>query len=255
MKVMSFNIQCWARTPERIEAVLDTIERYRPDTVGVQEANVSWYTDLYNRLSDYYDFAGFGRDSDLNEDGTLLENKGEACFILYAKDKYRLIDTQTTWLTATPYERSKIEPDQKYRRVITKAVLEEKATGKQVVAFNIHTNGETYGLQEINYALECVIPVLESGLPTYFTGDFNIKKEMATYATIAQHMDDSRLIAKSYGNNGNTVGGGYSIDYIWCSKGNVTVEKFDVLDEQIYPNGYDGKYAADHRAVLADITF
>ena len=150
-------------------------------------------------------------------------------------------------------ERSKIEPDQTYRRVITKAVLEEKATGKRFVVFNIHTNGEAYGLQEINYALERVLPVLETGIPTYFTGDFNIRRETATYAKLTEHMNDAKLIAKSYV---NTISSDYAIiDYIWCSKDNVEVEYFTFLDEQIYPNGYDGKYAADHRAVLATISF
>lgn len=256
MKIMSYNIKVGAKTPERMDAVLDTIRRHDPDTIGLQEACVKWYNFLLENLSDVYGFAGMGRDSDLNEDGTLLENKGEACFVMYKKDKYRLVDTQTTWLTSTPYERSKIEPDQKYRRVITKAVLEEKATGKQFVAFSIHTNGEHYGLQEINYAMERVLPVLDTGLPTYFTGDFNVLPSSDTYALIAQHMNDARMIAKSYGNNGvTTTVSRRIIDFIWCSKDNITVEKFDVLDEPIYPMGWVEKYASDHLAVVAEINF
>jgi endonuclease/exonuclease/phosphatase family metal-dependent hydrolase len=145
---------------------------------------------------------------------------------------------------------------QKYRRVITKAVLEEKATGKQFVAFSIHTNGEHYGLQEINYAMERVLPVLETGLPTYFTGDFNVLPTSDTYALIAQHMNDARQIAKAYGNNGvTTTVSRRIIDFIWCSKDNITVDKFDVLDEPIYPMGWVEKYASDHLAVVAEISF
>ncbi len=251
---MSFNVKIAEMTAARMAAVADTIVRYMPDTVGFQEADPRWLSYLQSQLGGAYEFVGFGRESTLNSDGSLKQNKGEACFVMYKKARFELVETKTTWLTSTPEVLSKHHADQPYLRVVTKAVLKDKVTNETFVSFSIHTNGGDYGHLEVQYAMEQIRPYLEAGMPVYLVGDFNNQPDTSVYSYLSSLMNDSRQISNSYGNNGGTAGSSI-IDYIWCSKDNVVVDYFTVLDEQIYPNGYEGKWASDHRAVIATLVF
>jgi endonuclease/exonuclease/phosphatase family metal-dependent hydrolase len=251
---MTFNVKIAEMTAARMAAVADTIIRYMPDTVGFQEADPRWLSYLKSQLGGAYEFVGFGRESTLNSDGSLKQNKGEACFVMYKKERFEVVETKTTWLSPTPEVLSKHHPDQPYLRVTTSAVLKDKVTNEKFVSFSIHTNSGDYGHLEVQYAMERIRPYLDAGMPVYLVGDFNNRPDSSAYAYLSGLMNDSRQISNSFGNNGGTAGSAI-IDYIWCSKDNVVVDYFTVLDEKIYPNGYDGKYASDHRAVIATLVF
>ena len=63
MTSMSFNVYVGNQTTERKNRVIKMIERYMPDTLGVQEANNSWINALNNALGDTYAYVGIGRNS------------------------------------------------------------------------------------------------------------------------------------------------------------------------------------------------
>lgn len=193
---MSFNIKIAEMTTDRMAAVVDTIVRYMPDTVGFQEAGTGWFTYLKNNLGGAYEFVGFGRESTLHSDGSLKTNKGEACFVIYKKERFELLETKTTWLSATPEVLSKHHSDQPYLRVITKAVLRDKVTLETFATFSTHTNGEDYGYLEAQYAMEQIQPYLEDGVPVYFVGDFNARPDSAVYRYLSTLMNDSRQLSK-----------------------------------------------------------
>ena len=97
---MSFNVTSGGMTDTRAKAVLETIVRYLPDTVGLQEVSSEWKEYLMDHLGDYYGYIGIGRDA---------EGTGLSAAILYAKEKLTVKESGTKWLSATPDEISKLE--------------------------------------------------------------------------------------------------------------------------------------------------
>lgn len=97
---MSFNVTSGGMTDARAEAVLETIVRYLPDTVGLQEVSSEWKEYLMDRLGDYYGYVGIGRDP---------EGTGLSAAILYAKEKLTVKESGTKWLSNTPDEVSKLD--------------------------------------------------------------------------------------------------------------------------------------------------
>ena len=125
---MTFNVYTANQTDTRKDRVINTILRYLPDTVGVQEADAIWMNELRTRLSDYYAIVGEGREGG---------NKGEAVPILYAKERYDLIESGTKWFTDTPDVPSKM-PGAEYYRNYTWALLEDKDTQARYLHLNVH---------------------------------------------------------------------------------------------------------------------
>ena len=97
---MTFNISAENFTDARGARVVETIVKYLPDTVGLQECSTVWKEYLMEHLGAYYEYVGIGRDAN----GT-----GLATAILYAKSKLTLKDSGTRWLSDTPDTVSKLE--------------------------------------------------------------------------------------------------------------------------------------------------
>jgi endonuclease/exonuclease/phosphatase family metal-dependent hydrolase len=97
---MSFNISTDSMNDARAERVLETIVRYLPDTVGLQECSNEWKEYLLESLGDYYGYVGIGRDA---------EGTGLSTAILYAKERVVLKESATKWLTSTPDQVSKLD--------------------------------------------------------------------------------------------------------------------------------------------------
>lgn len=97
---MTFNVDSKGYSSANALRVVETIVRYLPDTVGLQDCSANWKKNLTSNLSDYYEYVGIGRD----EGGT-----GLASAILYAKNKFTLVDSGTKWLSETPDTVSAVE--------------------------------------------------------------------------------------------------------------------------------------------------
>ena len=122
---MTFNVGADGINAGRKQRVVETIVRYLPDTIGLQECSAEWKKYLTEQLGDYYEYVGVGRDAD----GT-----GLASAILYAKEKLTLKESATKWLSATPDEVSKLDQaDANY--TYTWAKLERK-DGESFILLN-----------------------------------------------------------------------------------------------------------------------
>ncbi len=97
---MTFNISAENFTEDRGEKVVETIVKYLPDTVGLQECSADWKEYLMEHLGAYYEYVGIGRD---------VNGTGLATAILYAKSKLTLKDSETRWLSDTPDVVSKLD--------------------------------------------------------------------------------------------------------------------------------------------------
>ena len=133
MRIMSFNIRCtnvgkdsWE---DRIGIVSQTMLDSEADSIGVQEATPEWMATLKETVGEKYSFVGVGRDDGANE--------GEYSAIFYLKDKYKVVESDTFWLSETP-DKPSFGWDAACRRVCTWAILEDLQTGKQYLHMNTH---------------------------------------------------------------------------------------------------------------------
>lgn len=251
MRIMSFNILCGGRDEKewenRIPLVVRTINNYAPDTFGVQEAHKGWMKALTACLP-YYAYIGVGRD-----DG---KNGGEFSAVFYRKDKYKLLDSGTFWLSETPDVPGK-GWDAVCVRICSWAKLKEKKTGKIFVHFNTHLDhiGQVAmqkGAELVTIKANEICP----DLPAFFTGDFNVYPDSAPCMAVKNGgFKDCRDIADvtdigytfhGYCAPGITAG---VIDYVFC-KGDIKVNSFNVIRDAV-----DRMLPSDHFPVYADVEF
>lgn len=241
MRAMSFNIFCGNMTGERVDRVLDIIEKYMPDTIGVQEATPEWMQIFKERLGTVYKCVGEGRDGG---------NKGEYSAILYNWHVFDIADKGTKWLSDTPDEVSKYE-ESSLNRIFTYAVLSRKSDGKKVLAVNTHLDHKSADARkkQVNVLFDFLTE--NKQYPVILTGDFNAKLESAVYKSVIDGgMSDSmNIAAEKYASPTYTNYGASSrtIDFAFFSEKNFDVLKYRVCNEKINSN-----FPSDHHPVMVE---
>ena len=220
MKIMSYNVQTGTPKPQRAADMLNNILDFDADIVGAQEVNTKWLyifkgVDLFKK----YGFIGLPRMS-LDD----LSNGNEYSPIIYKKDKFNVIYSGTLWLSETPKKISKIEGTA-YTRIMTYALFERKDDKARFLHVNTHVdyNGAVNAAQ-VKILLD-LTKNLEFDVPTFYTGDFNMFDDGEGYALMTAENDDARLIA---GEKIESSKLSRYIDYVFTSKNDFTVERFEV---------------------------
>ncbi|MBQ8212386.1 MAG: hypothetical protein IJZ80_00110 [Clostridia bacterium] len=236
---MSFNVYGGNLTALRKQNVLNNILRYLPDTVGIQECAPGWKTELMDKLSDYYGFAGMEV-----ENGVFAQNI-EGVPILYAKEKFNLIESGTHWLTETPNQPSKL-PGVAYYRAYTWALLEDKTTGEQFLHLNTHLDigGDKYRYEEVRLLMGFLQEY--NDVPIVITGDMNAYSYSESMKLFAEHGLKSALDYSSpmiERPNTNWV------DWVFITGDCMTMVKHEI-DEMLY----NGVYSSDHFAAYSEFT-
>ena len=108
--------------------VIDLIDFYSPDILGLQEALLDQTLYLDKEL-EIYDFIGVGR-----EDG---DRKGELAPIFYNTDKVTLVMQNTFWLSDTP-DKVSLGWDAALNRIVTMAKFKDNTTKETFFVFNTH---------------------------------------------------------------------------------------------------------------------
>lgn len=247
VRIMSFNIR-YGEYENRFRIVPQLIGEYMPDSVGIQECTYEWYLTIRAFLPEY-GFIGVGRDT-----GDLSLKCGEISAVLYRKDKYKVVDSGTFWISETPDEVS-FGWDAVCRRICTWAILENKKTGERYAHVNTHLDHK--GPDARLYGSKMVADfALTFDIPTVLTGDFNLYKNSdlyngitATGLTDAQNKAQSFDEGKTYhGYNGGTEG--VPIDFIFINN-----KISEVSSYRIIRNLYGNKYSSDHYPIYADVKF
>ncbi len=259
LRVMTFNIRlstpadgpnAW---PLRKDLAAGTISFYRPHIAGLQEVLVSQLNDLRELLPDYSS-VGVGRD-----DG---KEAGEYNPIFFLKDRFRLLETSTFWLSEDPGKAGVKGWDAACARVVTWARLKDAWTGRTLVAFNTHFDhmGETARRESAALVL-VEMSRIAGGLPVVLTGDFNCTREDPPYRTLVGPADRRAFLRDArdaspeapYGPSSSFNGfraeatGGLPIDHIFIGP------SLSVLRAGILPATWAGRFLSDHNPVLADI--
>lgn len=260
LRVMTFNVRyneprdginAWTNRKTKVS---DVIRFHKADLIGVQEAQYNQLQDLEKFLPDFA-WCGIGRDG---------ENKGEFSAILYRKARFKLLETNTFWLSETPEKIGSKGWDADFPRIVTWAKFQDRNTKKTFYQFNTHF--DHIGKQaraESSRLLLAQIPKIAAKSTFVVTGDFNAKEDTNIYKILTGKEEvanfkliDARYVSKNGHFGGNSTFNEFKelipalkIDYIFVGDG------VKVLEHGILSDRWDGLWASDHLPVLAEIVF
>lgn len=247
MRIMTFNLLCQGKDEHvmknRRELATRTIVEHRPDSVGVQEATPEWMKWLSSHLSDYA-YVGVGRDNG--------KKRGEYSAIFYLKDKYKVIDSGTFWISATP-EKPSMGWDACCKRICTWAVLEHIEIGQQYAHINTHLDHRG-ALARTNGIKMILDKAASFDMPVVCTGDFNLFEAGPLYEQLmggvlrdAKHLAPDTMKSATF--HAFKLPGDESsvIDYVLVNS------KVKPLVYRVVTEGIDGKVVSDHHPVYADV--
>lgn len=137
MKIMTFNIRYGTATDgensweHRKPILIDCLNEYQPDILGIQEAH-DYQVDFIKSEFPNWEAFGVGRYHGVAEPERPQESmKGESCTIFYDTTKFIKIEHGTFWHSDTPDESASITWGNKYPRITTWGILEERKNAKR----------------------------------------------------------------------------------------------------------------------------
>lgn len=172
VRVMQFNIKVGnaESVAPRVSGLKKLIEERDPDIIGFQEVTTAWREQLDKKVLTKK-WAGVG---ELRREGE------EATPVYYRKDKFKLLDSGTFWLSPSPDVPASSFEGANYPRIASWAKLQNKKTGYVFVHVNTHLdhNGDNDSAtaREIRTAqTEVLLRFIDSlgDVPVIMTGDFN----------------------------------------------------------------------------------
>lgn len=256
LKVMTYNIRLDVASDgendwnHRKDYFTSQIQFYEPDIFGVQEAKPNQVIDIATSLLQY-DNVGIGREG---------IGKGESSNIFYKKERFRVKESNTFWLSETPNEISK-GWDAAFNRVCTYALFKDLKTKKTFWIFNTHLDhiGKDARTKGIQLILSKIKELNTKKYPVIFMGDFNSEPNEDRIIALKKVMDDSREVSqeKPFGPSGTFNNFIHKepvtklIDYIFISKNSILkVKKYAILSDS-----RDLRYPSDHLPVYVEINF
>ena len=250
VRVMSFNIRGadvnGVSATRRRMLALEEILRVAPDSLGVQEAKPGWM--FWLRMLPQYGIVGEARDG---------KGRDEACPVLYNREKYKLIDHDTFWLSETPDEVS-FGWDAACRRVCTWALLEDKQDGARYVHVNTHFDhvGRT-AVRESAKMIMAFIQEKFTDVPIVLTADLNAQPGSTAYNIMTETLVDARVSAPDCPDECRTLYTYHDgkpdgdellmLDYVLCGEG------VSALSYRTVTDGVNGRFVSDHFPIYADV--
>ena len=223
------------------------ITEYQPDIICTQETNLQWLNYFESDLSGLYGMVG-------EFDGGFGTTIGNENTILFRKDRFQLVQTDTFWMSETPAVPSKVDAST-YRRICTWAILKDKLTGQKIFVSNLHLdNGKNAARdQQISIVLERLETYYQR-YPSILTGDFNATTSSNTYSIAAKKLKDAYKNAEY---NSSSIN--YTCDQYGTKKGSMLDYIFynvyyTALEYRILNDQYGG-YVSDHYGVISEMQY
>lgn len=257
VNILSFNIRY--DTPKdginqwsnRKEKVAQLIEFHEADIVGLQEVLKNQLDDLETLLPEYT-WIGVGRD-----DG---KEAGEYSPILFQKDRFKLLQQGTFWLSETCDIAGSRGWDAACNRVVTWAYFKDKKQRKKFYFFNTHFDhkGAVARRESAKLILQKIKEI--AGTNAFIlTGDFNGDPKSEPYQILTKKdnsidLYDAFLLSKTGHYGQLSTFSGFKvptkddqnrIDYIFVPN------KIKVLKHAILTDSWSGLFPSDHFPVLA----
>jgi endonuclease/exonuclease/phosphatase family metal-dependent hydrolase len=267
LHVMSFNIRNGTANDgenhwkNRRQMVFELLRNQKCDIVGLQEA-LKFQIDEIIKAVPEFGMVGVGRD-----DG---KTKGEYSAILYNRQRFKIDNSGTFWLSDTPEVPGSITWGNDCTRICTWARLVEKKTGKAFYMYNLHLDHVSQPSREKSVALVAErIDGRNHKDPFILTGDFNAgennpailylkgrnvlddgksgqsQNPLALVDTFRVLHTDEKEVGTFHEFKG--LRSGDKIDYIF------TTPNVKVLEAEILRDNIKGRYPSDHFPVTARI--
>lgn len=229
--------------PHRKDMLKNMVRFYDFDLFGVQEALAGQIKDL--SAMDAYSYVGVGRD-----DG---KEKGEYAAIFYKKEKLKLLNSGTFWLSATDTRKPNKGWDAVLPRICTWASFEDKKTGVKFYHFNTHF--DHVGVEARRESSKLIMRKMKEiagNSAMILTGDFNVSQDNESYHLFNNSgflKDAFETAAIKLSDNGTFNGfkaklSEERIDHVFLSK-QFTAQRYGVLT-----NSFMGHYPSDHFPVM-----
>ncbi len=257
IKIMSYNIRYGTADDgenhweKRKNKVADLMNYYAPDFIGMQEAQKFQQDFLLQQMPQY---ASIGNPR-TNEPDAEYSN------IFYNKNRFKLIQQHTLWLSPTP-DTISIGWDAALPRIATYGLF-RSLEGKQFIwVINAHFDhvGALARLESAKLIVAQIAALKKiNNCEVIFTGDLNARPEEAPVAFLSQHLAEARSHCRSkpYGEKDTWNGFNFKekpngqIDYIFVADTAVMqIGKYITIDDF-----YDFKYPSDHLPVMATLTY
>lgn len=260
--VMSFNIRygtaqdgddSWPLRAALAAALIDSVA---PDVLGLQEA-LRFQLDELHAVIPGYGEVGVGRD-----DG---REAGEYAAILYRRERLRLLDSGTFWLSDTPTVPGSMSWGNRVTRICTWARFEDARSGRRFDVYNVHLDHESQESRERSARLLAArLADRSAPEPLILLGDFNVGEDdpvrqflTGSPAALGVVAPPSPRLADTYrerhpaGTAEGTFNGfrgdstGPRIDAILVS------DRWRVRRAEILRTSRDGRYPSDHFPITA----
>ena len=253
-KLMTYNIK-YDNTSDTVnnwndrkEKMVELLKHYEPAFIGMQEVLINQLEYLDTALPDY-NYVGVGRD-----DG---KEKGEFSPILYDAKNYKLLKSETFWLSETP-EKISVGWDASMERICTYGLFEGSKTKEKIYIFNTHFDHRGVKAREesVKLILKKIKEINTENLPLVLMGDLNLRPDQEPIKILKENLDEGQEITRKpfYGPAGTFNGFDdrpldYKIDYLFVK--NLKVETYRHIDDRMDNN----KHISDHLPVLATVSW
>jgi endonuclease/exonuclease/phosphatase family metal-dependent hydrolase len=263
LEVMSFNVRygtaddgddAW---PLRRGLAFQVIGDHAPEVLSLQEA-LRFQIDEIRAEFGYLGEVGAGRD-----DG---HRAGEYAAILFDHRRLELLASATSWLSDRPSVPGSVSWGNRIPRIVTWALLRDRASGRTFHVFNTHWDHESQPSRE--RSAEALVRLIERRSPRgpfLVTGDFNagednpaIRALLSGNERIGRLGDPYRLVHPDAVEVGTFHGftgraGSERIDAIFTSSGWEVIEADIVRTHE--GEGGRARYPSDHFPVTARLRF
>jgi endonuclease/exonuclease/phosphatase family metal-dependent hydrolase len=256
LRVMSFNIRLGVandgenRWDLRKDLVVETIRKYNPDLLGLQE--VFPMQEEYLR-ENFPEYIYYGR-------SRLVDPKdGEACSVMFRKDRFDAIKKATFWLSETENEPGSKSWDSSLPRIANIVRLQDKQVEEEkLVLINTHFDHRgKVAREEAAKIIKKRVFALEKGAHVVITGDFNSGEGSRPYQFLVggNLIDTFRSAHPTRTEEESTFTAwkgrliGNRIDWVLCSP------NFRVLSSEINRANENGRYPSDHYPVTATLNY
>lgn len=232
------------RWADRVESVIETLDRERPDVVGFQEALRTQFSDLTANLTRHH---GLGRPRDLGDTAEYVP-------LFFRLGRLELQEHGDFWLSPTPDVEGSLGWDADVPRHCTWARLKDTESEAVFSVLNTHLDvkGQTARFEASKLIVEKIARAPR--LAAVVMGDFNATEDSAPLETFrAAGLRDTLRVLNPDATDVQTIHhyqdltGNRKIDYIMCDA------RWDVMSAAIVRDAAAGRLPSDHFPVVADL--
>ncbi|MGR3811739.1 endonuclease/exonuclease/phosphatase family protein [Jiulongibacter sp. NS-SX5] len=228
----------------RKHLVAQTVTYHEADIVGFQEATKT-QVDYLSKSLEAYTWVGVGRN-----DG---KEAGEYAPIFWKTDRFKLVKWETIWLSETPEKPSK-SWDAALPRIATKVILEDMSSKERITVFNAHY--DHIGVVAREKSSEVIVNHIANKEGTIIMGDLNstpVDEPLKVFDKAGFY--NAQYVSKTPHFGPYDTFNGFeskeqknsNIDHILVSP------DITVLQHASLSNTWEGRFASDHYAVIAEI--